>query len=75
MDRPEIYPCDEFYLTAFNQINRGDQRCPWWELVFFCDRHGLDDDNREIFISIIRELEAEYSSWYVQKMKKEANSK
>jgi len=68
-NEPLIHPGDEFFLSAFHLLNTGETRSTWSEIVLFADRHGIDKDFSDIFVSIIRELESVYFEFSSKKLK------
>lgn len=70
-----MYPGDDFLLTAFYDLSSCRQLgdgvpgpVPWHIIVQYADRAGLDPENAEALIRIIREMDSGYLKWYERKL-------
>lgn len=74
---PDIYEGDDFYLKAFNelstcrQIGSSTGPIPWRDIVEFAQHSQLDEDLKETFIRVIREMDSGYLNWIKEKQEKD----
>jgi hypothetical protein len=72
-NEPEVYPIDEFYLSAFSelstcrQIGMGTGPIPWGEIAQFAQFSGLDDENFSTFVQVMRAMDSVYLKWVGKK--------
>jgi len=63
-DKPELALGDEFYLSAFSELNTCRQSgwdrgpIPWTAIVAFMDQYELEYDLRVTFLRVIRALDS-----------------
>jgi hypothetical protein len=78
---PPIYPGDDFILTAFYNLSScrhyGGEipgPIPWDRVVYYAMFAGLDKENIELLVFILRELDAAYLSWYAKRVKQKTKT-
>jgi hypothetical protein len=76
LDRPELFAVEAFYIAAFfdlstcRSIGMSLGPIPWTAIVEYADIVGLEPSNRELFVFVIRELDAAYLAWQAQEMER-----
>lgn len=70
-----MYPGDDFVLTAFYNLSSCRQfgegvpgPIPWDKVVQYASRAGLDEENTETLVFIMREMDAAYLKWYERRL-------
>jgi hypothetical protein len=79
VNEPPLFPGDDFYLSAFYHLSTcripGEYLpgpIPWDKTYYYGVISGLDEDNLELFIYVIREMDSEYLGWYGKKLKEKS---
>ena len=69
LEEPPLLPGDQFYLDAFwdlstcRPVGMSEGPIPWTSIVEYWRMSGLDDDTMELFVGVIRAMDAEYMIW------------
>ncbi len=75
-DEPDVYPGDQFYLTAFSELSTcrpvGEVTgpIPWDKIYQYACYKGLEYNMIAPFTAIIRSMDTVYLEWIFQKQKK-----
>lgn len=78
---PDIYEGDEFYLKAFNELSTcrhvgsSTGPIPWRDVMAYAEHKGLDEDVADVFLQVIREMDAGYLNWIKENQEKENRKK
>ena len=78
LEEPEIRDNDDFYLNAFNDLSTTRQigmsvgPIPWDRVLQYAAWSGLDDENTEYFVGVIREMDSAWMEWSAEEMKKKS---
>ena len=76
LDEPEIWPGDDFYLSAFYELSTTRSLAfatgpiPWHHIVGYADQAGLDEDMSGTFHAVIRAMDNAYLKWASEEAEK-----
>lgn len=74
MDEPPTGPLDWYYTKAFWDLNTTRNYemgpIPWNKIIEYADIEGLDQDNTQAFVVIIRTMDAKLLTWEAEEVKK-----
>jgi hypothetical protein len=78
-DRPELFPGQEFYIDAFDQLTTcrlvtggSVGRIPWTAVHQYAEVMEMDYYEFLVFQQVIAKLDSFYVSWVYDQMKREA---
>lgn len=77
---PHLLPGLDLYYTAFLQlgtcrsVGMGLGPIPWTALNDYALRHGIDDEEFDIFVTLVRRLDAAFLGYQDEKRKKDPKS-
>lgn len=77
LSRPELWPGQEFYLTAFDRLTTcrplgsgGIGRIPWTAIVKYSEVHGMDFYELQTFQYLMERMDTVYIKWVQEKADK-----
>lgn len=71
-DEPPLDPEDEFFLVAFDRLSTcrhmgmGFGPIPWRDIILYAERCGLESDVQDMFVDVIRAMDAAWLEWQAQ---------
>jgi len=77
-EAPSLLPGLDFYFTAFNElttcraIGMGVGPIPWNVVQEYADRQGLDDEERQCLLHLLRAMDNAYLDWGKKEYEKKA---
>ncbi len=79
VDEPPHGPNDAFWLQSFWNLNTERQYehgpIPWGRIVDYGVRRGLADDIIDPFVAVVRAMDAGFTEWSAEQIKRERDQK